>query len=306
MGSRPGPRYPFDVVSTRVYLSTLGRPVGPDEAVVSVFDRGFLYGDSVYETLRTAGGRPVELGRHLARLHRSAEGIALDLPFEDAEIVSAMEATLAAADNDDAKVRIVVTRGGGPMAIDTRKSESPLLVIYVQPIELPDEAAYERGLSAHIVGIQKNNRGMIDPGLKTGNYLPSILALRQAVAQRGEDAIMINADGHIAEGATSNVFMVAAGKVVTPDLETGVLAGITRELVIERCGEIDVACEERTITPEELRAADEVFLTSSVRGIMPVTTLDGATVGDGRMGVVTRRLHEAYGRYLDQVARGER
>jgi len=289
-----------------VYLSTLGRPVGPDEAVVSVFDRGFLYGDSIYETLRTVGGRPVELGRHLARLHRSAEGIALEFPFSDEEIVSAMGATLEASGHDAAKVRIVVTRGGGPMAIDTRKSESPLLVIFVQPIELPSEADYERGLSARIVGIQKNNRGMIDPGLKTGNYLPSILALRQAVAQQGEDAIMINAEGHIAEGATSNVFMVANGAVATPHLETGVLAGITRELVIELCTDEGLACDERTIEPDELRAADEVFLTSSVRGIMPVTTLDGATVGTGTMGPSTRRLHEAYARYLARVARGER
>lgn len=291
-------------MSTRVYLSTLGRAVGPDEATVSVFDRGFLYGDSIYETLRTVGRRPVELARHLARLHRSAEGIALEIPFSDEEIVAAMEVTLAEADNDDSKVRIVVTRGGGPMAIDTRKSESPLLVIFVQPIELPTAEQYTRGLSAHVVGIQKNNRGMIDPALKTGNYLPSILALRQAVAQRGEDAIMINAEGHIAEGATSNVFMVAGGEVSTPNLETGVLAGITRQVVLELCAESGVVAHETTIEPATLRAADEVFLTSSVRGMMPVTRLDGHIVGDGEMGPVTRQLHEAYQAYLEAIAAG--
>ena len=292
-------------MGTRVFLSSLGHPVPPEEAVVSAFDRGFLYGDSIYETLRTCGGRLVDLDRHLGRLHGSAEGIALDLPFTDGEILDAVRATLEAAQNPDSKVRIVVTRGGGAMALDVRESRSPLLVVYVQPLQLPTAETYARGLSAHVVGVQKNNRGMIDPALKTGNYLPSILALRQAIERSGEDAIMINQDGNVAEGATSNVFMVKDGEVLTPHLETGVLAGITRQRVLELSIAAGLPTHERSIAPELLRAADEVFLTSSVRGIMPVTTLDGARISEG-MGPVTRRLTAAYDGFLDAVARDER
>ena len=289
---------------SKVYLSTAGRPLDPAEATVSVFDRGFLYGDSVYETLRTAGGRPVELARHLDRLRRSALGIGLEVPFADAELRRVIAETHAASGNADSYVRVIVTRGTGPLMLDPRVSASPLLVVLVQELKLPAPALYEAGLSVRIVDVHKISARSLDPTLKTGNYLNSIQALRQATQSAAEDAIMCSPLGHVAEGATSNVFMVRGGRLCTPSLATGLLEGITRALVIALAGELGVPCSEATIMPDELRAADEVFLTSSVRGAMPVTTLDGAPVGDGKVGAVTRRLMTRYQAYIDAVAAG--
>jgi branched-chain amino acid aminotransferase len=292
-------------MSTKIYLSSLGRVVDPADATVSVFDRGFLYGDSIYETMRTAGGKVVEIERHLSRLHGSAEGIAFEMPFSNEEIRAAVQATLDGAGNSESRIRVVITRGTGPIALDTRTSASPLMVVFVQPLEFPPPETYEAGIAAAIVDVQKNVREAIDPGLKTGNYLPSILALRKAIEAKGEDAIMCNRDGNVAEGATSNVFMVAGGELSTPSLATGVLAGITRSVVLELAGEggLGLTTHETIIAPDQLRKANEVFLTSSIRGIMPVTRLDGGPVGDGQVGAVTRRLMAAYDAYIDAIAR---
>ena len=287
-------------MSTKIWLSTQGRPCDPHDAVISVFDRGFLYGDSVYETMRTSGGVVVDLEAHLDRLGRSAEGIALEIPFARSELIAALEATLAASDNADSRVRLVVTRGVGPIALDTRVASEPLLVVIVQALEIPSTQARERGISAVIVGARESS---LRPGLKTGNYLGNILALRQAHDRGADDAILCNAAGAVAEGATSNVFAVIAGQVHTPSLATGVLAGITRGVVLRLLRErLGLQVHERTIAPAQLRAADELFLTSSVRGIMPVTRLDGTTLGAGVAGPLTRRAMQAYDAYLAEVA----
>jgi D-amino acid aminotransferase len=286
---------------TKVWLSTHARPLEPEDATISVFDRGFLYGDSVYETLRTSGGNVVELDAHLDRLDHSAAGIAFELPFDHAMISDALATTLSAAGNSDSRIRLIVTRGTGPIALDSRLAESPVLAIIVQPLVVPTEADQKRGITAVIVG---DREGSVRPGLKTGNYLGNILALRRANELGAEDAIMCNA-GAVAEGANSNVFMVVDGEVHTPSVMTGLLAGITRQTVIELLHDpLGVPVHERTITPDQLRAADEVFLTSSIRGVMPVTTLDGAVVGAGQCGPITRRVVDAYAAYLDDVARG--
>lgn len=291
-------------MSTKVFLSTSPDPLDPEHAKISVFDRGFLYGDSVYETMRTAGGRPLELPRHLARLRRSADGIGLRIPFSDDELADAITRTHAATGNPESYVRLVISRGSGPVAIDPRQSEDPLLVVLVQPLVLPVAEAYERGIAAVIVGITKVGGSSLDPTIKSGNYLNNILALRQAIAAGGEDAIMCNLEGAVSEGATSNVFMVAGGRLETPHLRTGLLPGITRLAVCELAASLGSPVAETTIMPDHLRAADEVFLTSSVRGIMPVTRLDGEVVGDGTAGPLTRRLHEVYEAYVAAAAAG--
>lgn len=289
-------------MATKILLSTHPEPLDPADATISVFDRGFLYGDSVYETMRTAGGRPLELTRHLRRLRRSGDGIGLSIPFSDAQLAEAIDRTHAASGNDESYVRLVVTRGSGPVALDPRHSEHPLLVVMVKSLELPEPAAYDRGISAVIVGITKNAGTSLDPTIKSGNYLNNILALRQAIAQGGDDAIMCNPAGAVSEGATSNVFMVYQGQLETPHMRTGLLPGITRQAVCELARSLGSPVAETTIEPDRLRAADEVFLTSSVRGIMPVTRLDGVQLGDGRAGPVTRRLHEAYQAYVARAA----
>ncbi len=289
---------------TKVYLSPVGHPVDPGEATVSIFDRGFLYGDSVYETLRTAGGQPVEMTAHLLRLHRSAAGIGLDIPFSDEALRDAVAVTHRATGNRDSYIRIIVTRGTGPLQLDPRVSTAPLLAIIVQDLTLPSARMYQTGLSARIVDIHKISARSLDPTLKTGNYLNSIQALRQATAGAAEDAILCSPTGQIAEGATSNVFMVRAGHLLTPSLATGLLAGITRALVLRLAQDVGLATAETTILPDQLRQADEVFLTSSVRGPMPVTTLDEQPVGTGSVGPVTQQLLARYDAYIASVAAG--
>ncbi|MEE9383435.1 MAG: aminotransferase class IV [Nannocystaceae bacterium] len=286
-------------MSAKIYLSSLREIVDPAGAMVSVFDRGFLYGDSVYETVRTAGPHVLELRRHLARLRRSADGIGMVLPFSEDHLRTKLMDTIAAADNAASRARVVVTRGTGPMALDTRLSSDPLLVIYVQELELPHAATYQRGLSAAIA----NPSDVAHPGLKTGNYLPNILALRQAIERAGDDAIMCNQRGLVTEGATSNVFVSRSGRLSTPTLASGLLAGITRCVVFELCEAAGSSVEACELTLDALRASDEIFLTSSVRGIMPVTRLDGAVVGTGRVGPRTSQVMGAYDDYVKRASR---
>jgi len=199
-------------------------------------------------------------------------------------------------------VRMMVTRGSGPVALDPRQSEDPLLVVLVKPLTLPEPDAYERGISAVLVGITKNAGTSLDPTIKSGNYLTNILALRQAIARGGEDAIMCNPEGAVSEGATSNVFIVTHGQLATPHLRTGLLPGITRQAVCGLADALGSPVDETTVTPDQLHAAEEVFLTSSIRGIMPVTELDGVRVGEGCAGPITRRLHQAYLAYIERAA----
>jgi branched-chain amino acid aminotransferase len=289
-------------VATKVWLSTHGRVLDPEHATISVFDRGFLYGDSVYETLRTVGANVLELEPHLRRLRRSAVGIAFELPFSDADIADAIAQTLAAAGNPKSRIRVIVTRGTGPIMLDTRVAESPVLVVLVTPLEDLNPAERLRGLSAVVVGRHDIFRsGLV--GLKTGNYLGNILALHQAHDQGADDAILCNADGEVAEGSTSNLFLVIEGRVHTPSLASGLLAGITRDLVIRLLEtRLGLQTVERTVLVDELTRADELFLTSSIRGVMPVTKLDGVAVGDGTAGPLTRRVIDVYEAFLSEQA----
>ena len=294
-------------MSTKVFIAAgdaPGRIEDPERATISVFDRGFLYGDSVYETMRTAGGWPLELEGHLGRLHRSAAGIGLDVPGTDTEIAEAIAATHAESGNEESYVRVIVTRGAGPLMLDPRASVAPTMVIVVQPLVLPTEEAYARGIAAVVVDRTKGESGL-DPSIKSGNYLANVLALREAIAAGGEDAIMKNAAGDIAEGATSNLFLVrdspAGPQIVTPSIETGLLEGITRRVVVRLARGLGLAPVEGRVSHDELLAASEVFLTSSVRGIMPVTRIDGRPVGAATAGPVWRRLHEAYTAYVAEA-----
>lgn len=288
--------------SSKIYLSTAGRPLDPDQATVPALDRGFLFGDSVFETLRTAGGRPVEWAAHLARLRRSADGLGFTVPWRDDELRAIVLSTHAATGNADSVVRVVVTRGRGPMMLDPRKVSDPLLVVYVLPLQLPSEDDYQRGLRARIVDAIRPPPAALDPSLKTGNYLPNIQALRRALAAGDDDALLLTPEGAIAEGPTSNVFAVIAGRVRTPPLSEGILDGTTRAVALRLAGELGLQAGEARILPDELRGADEVFLTSSVRGLLAVTTLDGHPVGAGREGPITAALRRCYEGWLQSVA----
>jgi branched-chain amino acid aminotransferase len=288
-------------VTVRVYVN--GTISDESSAVISIFDRGFLYGDSVYEVLRTAGGHPVDFDRHLDRLRRSADAIALSLPDEDL-IRRAVADTLVAARNDEAYIRIVVTRGAGRIALDLDAADKPSLLVIAQPLKMPRAELYTEGARLAIVGVERTSRRAVDPAVKSGNYLNSIMALAEAQKAGAYEALMLGPDGRVAEGSTSNVFAVRAGRLTTPALMTGILAGITRQRVIELARAAGLDAGEGDLYQDDLRGADEVFITSSIRGVMPVRQVDDRIVSGGAPGPITRRLTDAYDRFIATVAEG--
>lgn len=268
---------------------------------MSVFDRGFLYGDSVYETIGTVRGRLFALGDHLDRLERSAQRIHLRLPPREV-IERAIADTVAAAGNPESRVRVMVTRGGGGgshLDLDPASADEPRLVIIVQPLGGPTPQMYEKGVAVAIVSVTRNLPEAIDPAIKSGNYLNNVLAVSEARRARPHvhEAILCAAGGSVAEGATSNVFAVVAGELRTPGLEVGILDGVTRGKVLRLARAEGIPAREVAfLSADELRAADEVFITSAARGILPVNEVDGRAIGAGTPGPITRRLMASYDR----------
>jgi branched-chain amino acid aminotransferase len=285
-------------VATRVYID--GRIHDEASAVVPVFDRGFLYGDGVYDVLRTAGGRPVDLPRHLERLRRSAAAVGIATP-ELGELAHVVEETLAAAANEDSYVRIIVTRGDGELGLDPALADRPRIVVIVKPLRLPAAELYRTGVEVALVEVRRTSRRALDPAIKSGNYLNNILALAEARRVAAHESIMLNPDGYVAEGSTSNIFLVADGQLRTPALDDGLLAGITRRRVLELALEADLPCVEAHVVANDLRDASELFLTSSLRGILPATRLDGRPVGAGVPGPITLELMRRYDAFLAEA-----
>src|SRR3954471_11205192 len=281
----------------RVYIDGAVRL--PEDAKVSVLDRGFLYGDSVYETIGTMYGRLFAARGHLDRLERSARRIGLRVPPR-AEIEGAIAQTIAAAGNPETRVRVILTRGVGKLDLDPASCDDCRLVVIAFPLGAPSAEMFEKGVAVAIVSVTRNSPRAIDPAVKSGNYLNNVLALGEARRVSGAyEAILCADDGSVAEGSTSNVFAVVRDEVWTPRPDVGILDGITRAKVIELASGAGIAVVERRIQPDELRAADEAFLTSATRGVLPITTIDGRPVGAGVPGPITKRLMALY----DELAR---
>jgi len=286
-------------------VSLDGRLVPPEQALVPVLDRGFLYGDSVYEVVRTYRGTLFEPGKHLARLQRSAALIGLALPPLP-DIEAEARRTMAAAGNPESYVRIIVTRGQGTFGLSPHLSDERRLVVIVRPLELPPPELYERGLRLAIVGIRRNPPRALDPSAKTGNYLNSVLALGQAKKMGADDAILLDLVGRVTELSTSNVFFVKGGIVVTPALALGLLDGVTRGIVMELARGQGLYVQEAFHGPEALAAADEVFVTSTIREVMPCTQIvfagepEPRLVGGGAPGPVAKALRAAFAGYVEK------
>ena len=288
-------------MAIRVYID--GVIHAEQTALVPVFDRGFLYGDSVYEVTRTAGGRPVDLEQHLDRLERSSAGILLPL-LARAKVSRAVRETLLAGENPESYLRIIVTRGAGEIGLDPALADEPRLIVIVRPLRLPDPKLYSDGAAVALVTVRRNLRRAVDPAVKSGNYLNNIMALAEAKRAGAYESIMCNAEGKVVEGSSSNIFIVKDGKIRTPTLDDGLLDGITRHRVFELAGALGRPVEEGHLLPDDLRQADEAFLTSSVRGVMPVVRVSGSAIGAGAPGPVTRDLMDLYARFLSRVAAG--
>ena len=274
-----------------------GAPVDAAEARVPVFDRGFLYGDSVYEVTRAFSGVAFALDEHLDRLERSAAAILMRTPPR-AAINKAVVDTIVASKLDDAYVRIVVTRGAGEIALDPACADEPRLIVIVRPPKPPPPEAYRDGVEVAIVGRTRYAPGVptssVDPQVKSGNYLGSVMAVAEARKRGAYEAILCDNVGRITEGSSSNFFIVRGGWVSTPPLSVGLLEGITRRKVLQILAAEKIRCAEQALWPIDLHRADEAFLTSSVRGVVPIARADGEPIGDGKPGPITRRVMQAY------------
>lgn len=279
-------------MTTRVFIDGVAHE--PDQAQVSVFDRGFLYGDSVFETLRTYGGRPFALDDHMARLEHSADAVFIGLPVPRAALTAEVQSAIAAVGNPESYVRVIVTRGSGPMGLDTGFEAHPLRVVIVGPLTPPPSEAYERGIGVVTYRTQRVAEATEAAGTKVGNYLVAVLAMRSARAAGASEALIVDGAGNVVEGATSNVFVVQGGRLSTPPVEAGILPGITRAFLLEVAAELGVEVELRSLAVAELAGADEVFISSSIRELLPVVRVDGGAVGNGAPGPTTRRLLAAF------------
>ncbi len=283
-------------------VSIDGRVGSPDDVTLKVTDNGFVFGDSAYETLRTYGGRPFELDRHLRRLRRSIGLLGFELKTGDDEIRARVEACLSFARNDESYLRVIVSRGVGDMSYRFERIAEPTVAMYAKPLEPASEAFYSQGSRAVIVSIRRNPIEALNPAIKSSNLLNNALATREAYAKGAFEAILLNTRGEVAEGAGSNVFIAKNGRLLTPPLSCGLLAGITRELTLEIAGTVGVPQEERVLFPADLRNADELFVTSTLKELAPMVTLDGAPIGAGAPGPLTKALLLAYRSRIGEVA----
>ena len=278
-----------------VYVN--GRIAAADAAVVPVYDHGFLFGEGVYETLRTYNRVPFLYQRHCRRLRASAKYLNLAVPFGDDELRGWIEDTIAAAgDLREAYIRVLLTRGVGELSYDLTATPTPTLVIIVKPFEEPPARVFDEGIRISLVSILRNHPGSVNPIIKSNNLLNNALAMQEAHARGAEEGLMCNHRGELSECAQSNFFMVRDGVALTPRSEAGLLEGITREFIFEVGQDAGVPVQHATLLPADLDTAQEAFITGSTRELSPVVRIDDRIIGNGRPGPVTHKLLEAFRR----------
>jgi branched-chain amino acid aminotransferase len=271
-----------------------GKLMSAESAVVSVFDRGFLYGDSVFETIRTYRGRPYALDEHLERLKWSADRVFIRLPVGTETLRAEVDAALGAAGNAESMIRVMVTRGRGELGLDPDLAEHPTRVVIVSPLKTPPAEAYERGIGVVTFRTQRLADATDAAGAKIANYLIAVLATREARQVGALEALIVDNHGHVVEGTSSNVFAVIDRKLTTPPEHLGILPGITRGRVLELATELGITVELRALSIDELCRADEVFVSSTLREILPVVRIDQTNVSSGAPGPITERLLAAF------------
>jgi branched-chain amino acid aminotransferase len=279
-----------------------GRICTEQDAKISVFDHGFLFGEGVYEVVRTYDGELFLLDRHFRRLRASASMITLDLGMTDLELEAITRETMAtycagpgvSEPGRELYVRILVTRGIGEMTYNPAKSPAPSLVIIVKTLVPPPASVYEDGVKVALVSVVRNHPRSVDPRIKSNNLLNNALAMQEALRHGAFEAVLRNYRGELAECSQSNLFVIKNGTAFTPVLDAGLLAGITREFVEEVAGGAGVPMQDAVLHDEDLLGADEVFLTSTSKEIVPVVRVDDLAIGQGRPGPLTRRLHDLY------------
>ena len=285
----------------KVYLD--GRIVEREEAVISVFDHGLLYGDGVFEGIRAYNGRIFRLAEHLSRLADSAKAIYLQLPLPLKKIEEAVVETVRANSLRDAYIRLVVTRGVGDLGLDMRKCrKNASLVIIADKIELYPPDYYQKGLDVITSNIRQKGFDQLSPQIKSLNYLPNILARAQAVQAGAQEAILLNRDGYVSECTGDNIFFIRGSEVYTPPVSAGILNGITRQAVVEICREdLRLPVQEALFTPVDLYCADEVFLTGTGAEVIAAVKVDGHVIGKGISGPITSKITSLFRAYAASV-----
>jgi branched-chain amino acid aminotransferase len=272
-----------------------GRIGDAREPLVPVFDHGFLYGEGVYETLRTYNRVPFLFDRHMRRLRASADMIGLHVPFDDAEFLARVEKTMAALSAaGEAYIRILLTRGVGDLSYDPSATPAPSVVVIVKPFVEPASRTIEQGIKIATVSIMRNHPSSLNPLIKSNNLLNNALAMQEALRKGGEEAVMRNYRGELAECSQSNIFVVRAGAALTPPVDAGLLPGITREFIFEVGRDAGIPVKESVLRLEDLLGADEAFITGTTRELTSVVRVDDHVIGDGAPGPVFRKLLETF------------
>jgi branched-chain amino acid aminotransferase len=287
-------------MSPIVYLN--GQFLEKEQARVSVFDHGFLYGDGVFEGIRAYSGRVFRLDEHVERLYRSAKAIMLEIPQAPAEMRELVLETCRRNELRDGYIRVVVSRGDGDLGIDPRNCRvGPTVVIIADKLTMYPQAMYDNGMGVITTTTRRNSPAALDPNIKSLNYLNNILAkieVNRAARAGGDvpigEGIMLNLEGYVAEATGDNIFVIQKGALYTPPTHVGILEGITRNTVLELAGKMMIPCEERVFTMTTVYGADEIFLTGTGAEVVPVVRVDDRTIGDGKPGPVTRRLIGAF------------
>ena len=270
-----------------------GEIVDGAQARIPVFDHGLLYGDGIFEGMRVSYGKPFRLDAHLSRLTYGARALHLSLPGGIAGIRDIVLRTVAAFGQDEAYIRLIVTRGDGPLGVDPTTCPMPRVVCIVDRIQLYSEQTRAKGVSMITSSFRRPSSDVLDPRIKTLNYLNNAMAKGEARRQGADEALLLNQHGHVAEASVANIFVVKAGRLLTPSTTDGALEGITRDSVMSLSAAEGVACEVRTLGRMDLFGADEVFLTGTGAGIVRVQSLDGEALGRAEPGPITSKLEQA-------------
>ncbi len=275
-----------------IYLN--GEWLPETQARVSVYDHGFLYGDGIFESLCAYDGHIFMLEEHLERLWHSAKAIKLALPFTRKKFEKLLYESLSRNNLQNARIRLTISRGEGELGLDIALCPKPTVVVMSVSFNGYPEEMYKQGLTAAIVTTQHISSKALDPAIKSLNFLNNILAKQEAKIRGAKEALMLNAEGRLTEGTTSNLFWVSNNTLKTPALECGLLPGVTRRLVLELAYQNGINVEEGGFAPAELLSADEAFLTNTSLEIMPLVKVDAKPIGDGMPGEITVKLHELF------------
>jgi branched-chain amino acid aminotransferase len=279
-------------MALKVFIS--GKLYDKDDAKISVYDHGLLYGDGVFEGMRSYGGKVFRLAQHLDRLWDSAKAIWLEIPMTKDEMAKAVNDTLAINGIKDGYIRLIVTRGAGALGLDPNKCSNPQVIVITDHIQLYPKEMYENGLSIITASTIRNHSAALSPRIKSLNYLNNIMAKIEGLQAGCVEALMLNAKGEVAECTGDNIFLIKKGELLTPPIDAGILEGITRDAVLELAAELKIPARQIPLVRHDVFIADECFLTGSAAEIIPVVKVDNRVIGSGKPGPITRKLNERF------------